>query len=367
MSVTLFRYVARLYLLLFFGMLGAALVIFLGGDLGDRWDLFVGKALGDVLTLYFNKLLVLVQQLVPVGMLLAAGVTASVLRKRGEWLAMQALGASRWAVLAPVLACGAVLSVGAAAWSEWVVTEAGPRVDRLMVEKFQRWGDYRFYYFPQTWFRLGGYVFNVRGGAGDDGVMRDVTVLELAPGFGLAARYDAGSFTSLGGDRWLLDGVSGRRFDGGGASVPFATPQMTLQVPGSSARTFEVQVGRPEMMRLGQLARQREVREALGLPVARLTLAMHERFSYAAVGWVAALLAATLALRPGRRGHLTLTLVEGLAVTVGLFSLMLVTKQLAVAERLPVAVAAWLTPLVGLGATALLWARADGRLALRAR
>lgn len=366
MSAILFRYVTRLYLALFFGTLGAALVIFLVGDLGDRWEMFLGKATADVVALYVNKLLVLVHQLAPVAMLLAAGATVSVVRKRGEWLAMQAVGASRWVVVAPIAACAALLAVGVAAWGEWVVTKAGPEVDRLMVEKFRLWGDYRFFYFPQTWFRVGDTVFNVRGGTGDDGAMRDVTVLKLSPSFELEARYDAEAFASLGGDRWKLTGVTGRRFLPTGEAPEVALDAMELEVRGTTPETFQLRVGRPELMPLAALAEQQRIRAGLGLPTDRFQLAMHERFSFPFVGWVAALLAAMLALRPGRKGHLTLTLVEGLGVTVALFSLLLVGKRLALAEHLPVGPAAWVPVMLPLLAVLGLWLRADGRLRWRA-
>ncbi|GMU59781.1 MAG: hypothetical protein AMXMBFR34_15440 [Myxococcaceae bacterium] len=361
MSSILFRYVARLYLVLFLGTIAGALTIFLVGDLGDRWEMFLGKPTADVADLYLNKGLLLVHQLSPVAMLLAAGATASVLRKRGEWLAMQSLGVSRWAVLLPVGLCAAAITGGAVAWGELVVTRAGPRVDQLMVHKFGLWGDYRFYYFPQSWFRVGNHVFNVRGASEEDGVMRDVTVLELDRAFGLTARYDAQALAPLGGDRWKLTGVTGRRFPGDGQAPEVAEREVELSVPGTTPDTFQLRVGRPEQMRLVDLRHQQRIRTQLGLPTERFLLAMHERFALPFTGWVAALLAALLALRQERKGHLTLTLVEGLVVTVVIFSLVIVGRRLALGEHVPVGAAAWLPTLVPLAAVLALWWRVDVR------
>jgi lipopolysaccharide export system permease protein len=364
-SPTLLRYVTRLYLSIFLGTLFASLLIFLAGDLGDRWELFLDKDSADVTALYWNKGLVLVHQLCPVAMLLAAGATVSVLRKRGEWLAMQALGASRWTVMLPVGMSAAVLMLGLVAWAELVVTRAGPEVDRLMHQKFGIWGDFRFYYFPQAWFRAGDHVFNVRGGTDEAGVMREVTVLAMGEGFALEKRYDAETLQSLRGDTWLLRGVTVRRFLGA-TELPFERVEsLELPVPGTTPETFQLRLGRPELMRLGDLWHQRQVRAGLGLGTLRFELAAHERFAFPLAGWVAALLAALLALRPGRRGHLTLTLVEGLLVTVSLFALMIVSKRLALAENLPVAPAAWMPVAVALAAVGLLWKRFDGRNAPR--
>ncbi|MEW5743519.1 MAG: LptF/LptG family permease [Myxococcota bacterium] len=367
MSQILVRYVARLYLGLFFGVLLGALTIFLVGDLGDRWEMFLGKPAADVAELYFNKALLLVHQLSPVAMLLAAGATVSVLRKRGEWLAMQSLGVSRWVVMIPVGLCAAVITTGAVAWGELVVTRAGPRVDQLMVQKFGLWGDYRFFYFPQSWFRVGQHLFHVRGAADEAGVMHDVMVLEVGPAFQLKARYDAQAFTSLGGERWRLSGVTGRRFPGAGLAPEVTEAELDLTVAGTTPETFQLRVGRPEQMRLVDLLHQRKIRAQLGLGTERFLLAMHERFSFPFAGWVAAVLAALLALRQGRRGHLTLTLVEGLVVTVVLFSLVIIARRLALGEHLPVAAAAWLPALLPVGAVLALWWRVDVRWAGRAR
>lgn len=361
MSPTLLRYVTRLYLSIFAGTLFASLLIFLAGDLGDRWELFLGKDTADVAALYWNKSLLLVHQLGPVAALLAAGATVSVLRKRGEWLAMQALGASRWTVMLPVGLCAGLLMGGLVAWGELVVTRAGPEVDRLMVHKFGIWGDFRFYYFPQAWFRSGKHVFNVRGGTGDDGVMREVTVLAMGENFELEARYDADTLQSVRGDTWLLQGVRVRRFHGAGEAPFERVESLELPVPGTTPETFQLRVGRPEMMRLRDLWHQQQVRARLGLGTLRLELAAHERFAFPLSGWVAALLAALVALRPERRGHLTLTLVEGLLVTVGLFALMIISKRLALADHLPVGPAAWLPVVVALAALGALWWRFDGR------
>ncbi len=365
MSPLIFRYVARLFLTLFAGTLSAALVIFLLGDFGDRWEMFLDKEASDVAWLYFNKLLVAAHQLCPAAMLLAAGAAVSTLRKRGEWIALQSVGASRWAVVAPIALCAAVLAGGLVAWDELVVTKAGTRIDRMLVEKFRSWGDYRFYYFPKQWFRVGDHVFHVRGEADADGALRDVTVYALGQGFELDERLDAERFASLGGDRWLLSGVVGRRFGPGGESPRVEHAELALTVPGTTPDTFRVRVGRPELMPVKDLLQQQQIRAGLGLRTERFWLALHNRFAYPFTGLAAALLAVTLALRPARRGHLTVAVVEGLVVAVALFGLMMTGKTLVLAEHLPPAAAAW-GPFAGLLlAVAGLWLHAEGRLARR--
>lgn len=365
MSLILFRSIARLYLSLFGGALGAILVIFLVGDFADHMNAFLDKPASDVGLLYWHKLMVATHQLSPAAMLLAAAAAVSLLRKRGEWTAMRALGMSRWVMLAPIGACALAASVALVAFDEWVVTHSGTRVDRLMVERFQRWGDFRFYYFPKQWFRVGDWIVYVRG---DSSALelKDVTLLEVDEAFRLRRRLDAGAMRFVEGAQWALEAVAERRFDGAGGSSLERHAALALRMPGSSQDTFRIQAGRPELMRVADLLAQLEIRGRVGLPTERLALALHNRFSYPVTGFAAALLAVSLALRRDRKGHLTVAIVEGLVVTLGLFSMMLVGKSLVLGEHLPAPLAAW-APAVGLLAvTAVLWVAEEGGRARRA-
>jgi lipopolysaccharide export system permease protein len=354
MSATLMRMVSRLYARLLLGILGAVLLIFLVGDFADRLNAYLDHPLGEVAWLYWNKLLLAVQQLMPAAMLLAGGVTVSFLRRQGEWTAMRALGLSRWVVVLPILAVGALAAVGSMAFDEWVVSRAGPRVDRLMAHQFHRWGDFRFFYVPQQWFRLPGALVHVRGEVGG-GVLREVTVLELDPDFQLTRRLDAAELRHEVADRWTLSLVSERRFPSPEEAPLSVHAELPLRLVGSTADTFVVRSGRPEFMPVTELLEQRAARARVGLPVERFTLALHNRFAYPVTGLMATLLAATLALRPGRRGHLTVALVEGLAVTLGLFALLLAGKALVLGQHVSPAVSAW-GPAAGLvGISAALW------------
>jgi lipopolysaccharide export system permease protein len=118
-------------------------------------------------------------------------------------------------------------------------------------------------------------------------------------------------------------------------------------------------------MRLGVLSEQIRARVEAGLPVALFRLALHNRFSYPLTGLASALLAIGLALRPGRKGHLTVAVLESFVVSFILWGLMVVAKALVLSERLPPFVASW-APFVALASlAAMLWARRQGHLGRR--
>jgi len=366
-SPTLFRLVAKLYLGLFVLALVGVVLIALVADFGDRLNTFLNKPLSDIAALYGNKLLVTVYQLSPAAMLLAAGASISVLRQRSEWTAMQALGASRWTLVGPVVTCAGLLALGLIGFDEVVVTHAGEQVDIITVQRFQRWGDFGFYYFPKQWFRVGSSIIQVRGASEPSGRLLDVTLYRLDEHFRLAARVDGRAMTSRGGTRWLVEDAVERTFDAAGQSALSPQGPREVELPGTDPQTFRVRQGRPEQMPFADLLEQRQIRAKVGLPIERYSLAMHNRFAYPLTGVAAAFLALTLALRPSRRGHLTLALIEGLFVSVALFAFMLIGKALVLGEHLAPGVAAW-APTVGLVVLAAgLWLAAEGQLWPRAR
>ncbi|MFT3837165.1 MAG: LptF/LptG family permease [Myxococcaceae bacterium] len=339
MSPTIFRYVARQYLGWFAAVFLALWMVFLVADFGDRLKQFLEHSLADIAELYWNKGLVAAHQLFPAAMLLAAGASVTALRRRGEVTAVLALGGSPRMLFGPIALVGVLLAAGGIAFDEFIATAAGRNVDELHVQRFQSWGDYRLFYSPKRWYRVGDDFLFLKGEKTGD-VQHDVSLFHLGEGFSLSKRLDAKSMTPLADGRWRLEQVDQWGFQGDELSRNH-TDQIDLALPGTSVDTFRIRTGRPEQMRFFELLEQRALREKVGLPVQRYTLALHQRFAYPLTGLVAAMLAVALSLRRERRGQLTLALVEGFFIAVGLWSSMVVFKTLAVSERMPPALAAW--------------------------
>ena len=158
-----------------------------------------------------------------------------------------------------------------------------------------------------------------------------------------------------GGTAWRLTGVTRRVFDRAGGLKLVQLPEDTVDL-GISRTLLGIRPGRPEQMRIPVLREQIRARRAVGLPDRVYLLALGNRFAYPMAGVPAALLAVMLALRPGRGASLTGALVEGLAVTMGLWGLTVVGRALVNAGRMAPLLAAVL-PLVALtvALAVLLW------------
>jgi lipopolysaccharide export system permease protein len=249
-------------------------------------------------------------------------------------------------------------------FDEGLVVKASQRIDQISTQRFNRWGDWSLYFLPQKWFRRGDRVFYLREGHADRG-FEDVTILKLTPDFRLAERLDAQRMVSAGGTRWILSGVAARTFSG-----PKKTDLKVFEREeydfGATAQDFRIAPGRPEQMKLRELQEQVRARHLLGLPSNQYALAIHNRFAYPLAALPATLLTVGLALRPGRKGHVTAALLEGLLIATSLWGMMVVFRTLALAERLAPVAAAWAPFAILASLATLLWLRHEGKLVLKA-
>src|SRR5262249_45582293 len=158
-SPTLRRYVVRAYLSTLAVTALSVLVVFLVADFGDRLKAYLDRPMSDVALLYAYKTAITFGQLMPAAMLLAAGICIPPPMPRVDSDATRALGIAPVRVLVPLLWGTAPLAVGRVVFAERVAPPAGASLDRLLVERFSTWGDYRLFHLPQQWLRLKADIF----------------------------------------------------------------------------------------------------------------------------------------------------------------------------------------------------------------
>ncbi len=341
MSRTLSFYVLRLYLTYFVTMLAIVLAVFIVADFSDRVKLFMAYSIADVALMYWNKSLVAVQQLGPPAMMLAAGAAVATLSKRGEITAMRALTFGPSALYLPIGGSALIAAGLLLAFDETVVTKAGATVDDLAVTRFNSgWNAWYSYYRPTQWFRRGDEVLHVSGGDAKSGFV-GVSLFRLGTDFRLVERIEAEKMTWVEGNQWDLSSAVVRRFppDADVTLEEHASQRIELGFP---RKVLVVQAGRPEYLPRADLLEQIRARREVGQPVEKHLLALHNRYAYPLTGLAGTLLALGLGLRPGRKGQLTSAFVEGFAIAVSMWAMMVVGKGLALAGHLPIAAAAWI-------------------------
>ena len=364
MTRTLFRYVLRGYATAFAGIFAAMVAIYLVVDFVDIGSAYQGPTWAvDVAWLYANKALVVARQLAPAALLLAAAVAVSTLHRRGELTAVGALAFGPKTVLLPVATLALAVSAGMVAFDETLVLPAGRRIDEILAHRFNRWSAWFEVHQERQWLRRGEWILFLRSGDVDQG-FGEVTLLRVSERFDLLQRLDARRLEWVNGGRWRLVEAQERRFEPDGASPSRALDTLELDL-GMDRDELRIRAGRPEQMRLPELFEQIRVRRRAGLPTHLFLLALHNRVAYPVAGLPAALVAAGLALRPGRRGHLTRAVVEGLTIVLVLWGLMVIGRTLVVTGRLAAGLAAWAPAAILALAAAALWLDAEGKLPRR--
>ncbi len=353
------RHLASRFLQSFAGVLCGVCALYGIIDFSDRSGSYHGPAwFVWVLRLYGNRLSKVAVQLSPAALLIAAGLTLSALRHRSELIATLAAGRSPARLVLPLLL--AALAAGGLAYEfdDAFAVRAALRAELISVEHFGIWGSYRTSLAPKHWLRLPGRILHV-GEPLADGGFGDVSIFETSPDFTLSRRVDAAAMRPAGGDRFVLDRAEVRTFDASGEHVE-KPGRWEVELPGAAA-IAGLERGKPEMLPRADLRRQIRLRSVLGLDVAEELFEYYSRVAYVLTGCAGALLAAALALRTGRKGHVATSLLEGLLVSAGLWAALGVAKALSIAGRLPPVVCAFLPQglafLVGLAALARLQRR----------
>jgi lipopolysaccharide export system permease protein len=254
---------------------------------------------------------------------------------------MRALGLGPWRVALPVLAVAAGVAVGMVVFDDLVAAGAASQADAIKAARGKGTVSWVRSQERKTWFRGrdGRRIYELRG-AGPDGSFERVTILEMGPGFRLERRIDAARMAPGPSGDWILEGVEERRFspDGG----------MTLDRVERRAYRFEedplafaVRPGWPSQMRRSVLGEQVAVRSRLGLPTAEYELEWYRKISYPFSAVPASLLALALALRRNRKGFVTASMVEAVAVSLAFHGMQGLAWSLTRSGHLPPMAAAW--------------------------
>lgn len=338
----LFLHIARRALLAFLGSLTAVVGLFLVVDFAENASVFRGPGwIAAVLQLYVARAAVVAYQTAPAALLLAAAITASDLRRAREFTAMRALGLGPWRVVLPVLAVAGLVA-GCLSWlDDAIVVDATARAEEIMATRFGRTARFSVAHERKRWFRGrdGRRIYHLRGG-GDGGFER-VTVLELTKGFHLARRIDAERMKpGATPGEWSLEQVAERTFRPDGSVKTALYPRRSYRFE-EDPSAFAVRPGRPAEMRQRVLAEQMELRRRLGLPAQDYALQWHNKLAYPLAGVPAALVALGLALRRERKGHLTASLMESVAVSLAFWGIHGICWSLGASGKLSPIVAAW--------------------------
>jgi lipopolysaccharide export system permease protein len=360
---------------LFVATLGGVVLIYLVIDFADRAHTYTGRAWGRAAAeLYANKAAVVVYQLAPAALIIAAALVVTLLSRRGELTALFALGVRPSRMALPIAAFAAVLGAGLFWLGEKVVVGADARAEEIQVKRFNRWGDWATYNAGSSWLRgKNGRIFHL--GPERKGGWEPATVLEIAPAFRLARRIDARRIEPVGGGagcvasaphgcRWrLIDAVETRYelYGGPGGTISERRLDVLEERFPETPADLELRNGRPRQLPWQQLREQLRRREKAGQRAREYEVALVERVASPLQVIPAALAAVGLTFmlqRPRRRMPLAGAAALGMGLSMVLWAASVISHAVSVSGGLEPWIGAAIPGLVSAAIAAVALARA---------
>lgn len=348
-SSTLSGYIARQFLVWFAGIFGLLLVIITLATVVDMMNRLANKqntTIAFIIELSLLRVPQISQEVLPFAVLGAAMGLFWRLTRTHELVVTRAAGVSIWQFLLPPLFMAVVIGiltfsllnpVAAILVKRYVQQEAEVVRNQTSIITVSRTG---------LWLRQieGDEVLVIHAekvtGAAD--VMEGVMVLRFDDEDRFISRLDA-KRAELGDGAWRLQEVW--------ESVPGRSPQRRedVNIPTNMTRQrLNDNFAPPETISFWQIPSYVEVLEAAGLPTEPLKLQFNRLITMPALFAAMVIIAATFALRPPRRGGITIVIGLGIAVGFLLYFLSNFVFALGLSGKLPLVMAAWLPTSVSL-------------------
>jgi len=338
------RYLLSLFLRNLLLALSAFCGIYLLIDFFEKVDDFIEVA--APVPLYFayflGNLPMIVVQVIPLAMLMAAFMTIGGLSRTGELTAMRAGGMSLLRITRPLLAAAVVLTVLVILLQELVLpltTSATRDIFDRRVRGKQELLQTR----DQVWLRVDNQILHIGQALPKSGELHQVAVYTLDEQFRVTKRIDAKS-ASFAENAWTLHDATSRSFNpdtgemtgsGHADQAPLALAKTPEDFSSADPKQWEL-----SFTDLRRLVRQSE-RE--GTDPTRYRVDMHAHLSSPFACLIMVLLGIPFALQRGRNSSLALGIVISIVTGVSYFILHSIAMAFGYSGILPAPLATWAT------------------------
>ena len=214
------RYVAGRFLEILGLFFGAMLVAYFLVDLLERLEWFAkyGPSTREFAQFYGWRLPLLASRVIPMALLLASGLTVSLLVAQGEMIGMRACGIPAPRALAPVFVICAVVTLLYFVLSDEVLPRSNTYYHQTQSVII---GGSRVLRSTALWYRVGNSVCEVADRGAGEGTANDIKIYELGEDSRPISRVDAVEAQHIGGQVWrLYDPVRVDLRGGGIRAVP---------------------------------------------------------------------------------------------------------------------------------------------------
>ena len=336
------RYISRELAKIIAICIGAFLAIYLVIDFFERIDNFleVNVPLSMALQYFLLKLPLIIQQGIPMGVLMGTLITLGLIARSNELTALKASGVSPLLVAGPVILVALLLSLVDFALAEYLVPLTSTRANYIWNVKVKNRPLPSSFTQEKLWYKSGQTLYNIRVLHPRRQMMEGVTIYIFDRNFQLAKRLDArrGEWD---GEAWVFsDGVFLQRAaDGTFAMEQFKRRRLELNERPESFQHLEKS---PEEMTLAELGRYVDKIKSEGYDATRYRVDFHAKIAFPFTSVIMALMGIGVALYQGKRGGIAV----GVAISIALAFIYILIFQLVLsmgyAGNLQPVLAAWL-------------------------
>jgi lipopolysaccharide export system permease protein len=309
----------------------------------ERVDDFIefDAALAHYLRYPLYKLPLMLEQALPMGVLLATFATVGQLSRTSQITALRSCGVGLWQSTRVMFLIGGILCMMTFAGNAWLVPWSARQSYYILATEIK--GDNRMIQHAENlYFRDGQRIVSVAESFPERGELRGLTLLEFDPAFRLIRRVEADSARHLDGGRWQLHEATVRIFDPATQQISSYTRQRELSADTGRPPEEMTEIWyKPEEMTFTELLRLDSRLHQSGQNSIRYQAEWQQRLARSATPLLMVLLGIPFALHRGRKASLALGIAVSLTTFLVYFSLQAIGMAFGTAGLLPLPLAAW--------------------------
>ncbi|HVS65825.1 MAG TPA: LPS export ABC transporter permease LptF [Thermoanaerobaculia bacterium] len=338
------RYVLRVFAQVLVVVMLASTTIYIVANFTELVDdVMRNDVAASVVVDYYKYLsLQIVDQILPVVVLLTTLITFGLLSRSSEVIAMKAVGVSLYRLALPVLLAGGLIAAFDAMLGSSVLPHSNSRVAELKdeIRGVERVRTYR--RADQQWmYGRGGFIYNYQYFDPRRQTLQNLQVFHVDPQthellgllFAERARYRDG--------QWLATDAWTRAFDQGRPSVFREVPGTQIVDLPEEPSFFDTEVKRPEQMTYAEHRAYLERLQEGGQEAPDVAVELHNKVAMPVMCFIMALVALPFAFRLGPRGGALYGIGIALVLGMSFYAVIAMFSTLGEAGALPPAVAVW--------------------------
>lgn len=329
---------ARLVLLTQAAFTGIYLLI----DIFEKVDDFIEHqaSLGDCLLYFAHKVPLVINQTIPMTILLATFLTLGSFSRTNELTAMRAGGLSLTRIAMPLFISALVITLGVITFNETVLPFHTKRMNEIFNHQIKK-KPLETHRLENIWFREDDRIIHI-GLANPDGAqIQNLSIFEFSPSFELLSRLDAPKALAS-QDQWSAPESIKRSFDSEKGTLLESLAMQHKIVPLSqSAQQLRESSPRPEEMGFFQLRELTRKLRKEGYNAVRYQVDMHSRLSTPFANLIMVFLAVPFALARGRGSSPAVGVSISIAIGIAYHMLQALMLAFGYSEALPALLAAW--------------------------